>query len=320
MRHIAVVACGTDVHRVPPVLHELARRNRVCFADCYVLTTVADKKPSSPIRSSWHRMVRTQGGSVQSFGDNYRHLSDSHGKVLFELIRRLTSQDDTVLHVLLISAPGHIRAIAIGALLLYGRNHDRLFMLLRTTILSCELSCGNLPVHLRTLNGGLRTIPRRGTFSTDTRKGGSIFGVDGGNNTAALRGSSDAVLDWRRCLLRIGRLEIHLRPVECALYWWLLQAKEPIPWGKSLRDEDWLRFCACYTAICRARRNCRSSDYSLQTDFDLRLTVLQKTVSTIKRKLNVHLDPWTAKKYAPHVIGKYAEKSLTLSATVQFER
>jgi hypothetical protein len=32
------------------------------------------------------------------------------------------------------------------------------------------------------------------------------------------------------------------------------------------------------------------------------------------------LDPWTAKKYAPHVIGKYAEKSLTLSATVQFER
>ncbi len=317
MRHIAVVACGTGVHRVPEALRELARRNRVRYADCYVFTTVGGKKLSSAIRSSWHRKARSQGRSVQSYGYCQSHSTDSHGKRLFELIHRLTSQDDTAVHVLLNSAPGHIRAIAIGALLLYGRDNDRLFVLLRNTILSYELPCSSLPVHLRSLDGERRIILRSGTLSTDTHKDGRIFEVVRGSNAEAHRGSSDAVLDWRRCLLHIGRLAIRLRPVECALYWWILQAEEPIPWGKSLRDEDWMRFCTCYAEIRRARRSCRSSDYSLKTDFDLRLTVLQKTVSTIKRKLNEHLDPWTAEKYIPHVIGKYAEKSLTLSAKVQ---
>lgn len=48
-----------------------------------------------------------------------------HGEVVFELIRRIASQQDTVLHVLVASPLERACALAIGVLLLYGRPDDR---------------------------------------------------------------------------------------------------------------------------------------------------------------------------------------------------
>lgn len=160
------------------------------------------------------------------------------------------------------------------------------------------------------------TAAHRGIYTSAAGNGSYQVSVRHSSNTAPSLGSTDAVLDLRQCTLSILGRTIRLSPIECALCWWIVQAGRPIPWGKSLRDEDCAEFCTRYQTICQQRHLKRIGGYSTRTPFEERLSVLLKAVSTINPKLSEQVGQEAALRYAPQPDGHYAEKEHRIRAAV----
>lgn len=324
MRHIALIYCDEDLYPVPEVFEELELRHRLHFPELYLFVREGRTLPYTAPGAGWHsdQPVSNSNGLNGQHQKRRRKSSTNYGQRMVELIRKITSMHDTVLHMLITGEIERDSAMAISAFLLYGRPYDCLYWWAGKLEKrpKGKISISNfLPMNPSLVLRAVPCPPMQ--YACPDFSAPSSQPVHNGAHHQAVPSrdpsvASSAVLDIMRCTLRVDGKAIPLSPVECALYWWVVQANRPIPWGKSLRDEDWEQFCEFYQLICHQRQLSRTGSYTPATPFDERLQVLQKAVSTIKRKVSA-LSPSTAELYAPQPIGQYAEKVLTIRAPIE---
>lgn len=323
MRHIVVLPCTARERSASETLQDFIHRYDIRYAECFVVTPAEgrEKRGTAKQREGWLQTCSTPLCGSPVGRDVHIVQSDQYGETVVELIRRITNQATTVLHLLIAGEHERLSALAIGAVLLYGRPFDRLYWLdgCRSGVIEIgRIGVHNGPYSAALLQPPVSTMPLARHYRTHgaNTNGVSFHGTQHLTLNGVYSAQTVAVLDSTHCTLQIGSLTVKLTPIECALYCWLIRTTKPISWGKSLSDDDWERFCECYRTICQHRRQYRVGKYSVSTPFDERLQVLQKAVSTIKRKISA-LSPSAAELYAPQPIGQYAEKVLQIRATIQ---
>ncbi|RMF35994.1 MAG: hypothetical protein D6747_01360 [Chlorobiota bacterium] len=323
MRHIALVYCDEDFYPVPEFFEELMLRHRLHIPEFYIFVREGRTRPIVPLEG-WNFTSHTNNSTaLNGQRRKKRHTrSNNLGENMVERIREITRMHDTVLHMLITGEIERASALAISAFLLYGRPHDCLYWWAgkleqtpkgRISISSILPMSPSLVLRAVPCPPMQYVCPDFSTLYEQTAHNG----VDH-HAAPSMEGNvpPSAVLDVAQCTVRVGENVIPLSPVECALYWWVVHAHRPIPWGKSLQDDDWEQFCELYRLICNQRNLARTGNYTPATPFGERLQVLQKAVSTIKRKISA-LGPSAAELYAPQPIGLYAEKALHIRATIE---
>ncbi|KXB96963.1 MAG: hypothetical protein AA908_09275 [Chlorobi bacterium NICIL-2] len=325
MRHIALVYCDEDFFPVPEVFEELELRHRLHFPELYVFVREGRTLPyTAAPGAGWHsdQPVSTSNGLNGQHRKQRHKPSSDYGQSMVELIRQITSMHDTVLHMLITGEIERNSALALSAFLLYGRPYDCLYWWAGKLEQrpKGKISISNfLPMSPSLVLRAVPCPPMQYVCPEFSAMGIQPVHNGAHHQAAPPRDAnvpSPAVLNVAECTLSVDGKAIPLSPVECAFYWWAIRTNRPRPWGKSLRDDDWEQFCTLYQLICNQRQLTRTGNYSPATPFDERLQVLQKAVSTIKRKLSA-LSPSAAELYAPKPIGRYAEKVLTIGATIE---
>ncbi|GIV55138.1 MAG: hypothetical protein KatS3mg039_1656 [Candidatus Kapaibacterium sp.] len=325
-RHVVVVSCGTTPQIVTLTLWALKAQRHIDWSECYIVTTPTGRAllDDHLFLQQWYRLGQSLClSSMPPLSDELiLTISDElnwaeFGNVCLSLLIKLTSDPSTVLHVS-VSGGQPMSALLGLSMAWVGRPQDRLYHVLAQH----DFSAGGafFPDHASSNAVVVSEIPfiRLRAYVGSYLQQRLPSYQDWALSTQAL---PEAVSEPQHILLDIGNkqltvdgIPISLSILECAVYWWIVTAPQPIPWGKQLPLSEWQRFLELYRWTMSLHPRHSKVAYTMRTPFYAQLELLQKVVSTIKRKVRAVLLSPIAEWCSPCTAGSYAQKTLQIKA------
>ncbi len=331
MKHIVVISCGTTPQIVTETLWALKVQKNIDWADCYVITTSTGEKIlySPSFLTHWRKLNQTLG-STPSRGlmqPNILTITDelnwiAYGNIVLSLLARLTCDPDTVVHVSLAGGRKPMSVLLAFGIALFGRECDQLYYVLANDEFSASgafypdepassaITVTDIPyIRLRPfLDKYIQTEPEQLSYSM-------LVALTQDRLYASLAPRC-AELDLRSRYLCIDGTKIHLSLRELAVYWWIATAEQPIPWGKRLPDNEWIRFLNLYDRLCTYHRYRCKKFARTRNSIDEQIDILGKAISMIKQKIREKFSDSIAAQFFPLACGKYGDKSLSILAQI----
>lgn len=329
-RQIAIISCGTSPQVVTQTLWALSKRHHIAWSGYYIVTTETGRSllcdPS--FAQHWMHLQQTLGELLPLPFEQDRIITvpdeidgTMFGSPVLDLLEQLTSQPDTTLHVSIVGGRKPMSVLLALWMSMFGRDHDRLYHLFaHPTFVASDRFFPEEHTSIAMLNWEIPFIRFRPWLEEALPHNGSQ--IDCGRlmlPTQQFFGQSQpqVVLDLPSKSLTVAGRTIKLRVMECAVYWWVASASEPIPWGKQLPDDEWCRFLKLYRSVSRLHHRTGQSHYTKDTDYQERYHTLQKMISSIRYRLKQQLPYALVERCSPRSVGLYADKVLTIDAEVQ---